>query len=158
LSGDLIPALDVINFIYEEYKKRGLNYSHIVNIPPTSVFCTKEIIEDAINLSRLNPKKIIIPVKEFNVPIDSSYYLDTKTNKLIPYSLENFSSNTQNFRRNVYDAGVLAIIPSELLSFRKNNKLISDSLLGLKINDQVIDIDDPQDWQIAENVYKASKL
>lgn len=154
LALDSTPALDVIDFIIKKYKEKGIEFTHVINIPPTSVFCTKKILNDSIKLSEKNQKKIIIPVKEFNVPIESSYLLNSQNNILSPYSIKNFTSNTQNFKKNVYDAGILAIIPTEILSHRNNNEIIADSLIGLKINDFVIDIDYEEEWLLAEKFLK----
>ena len=153
LAKDSTPTLDVIKFIVDQYKKVGKEFSHIINIPPTSVFCTSKIIKEAIQLSKENPHKIIITVKEFNVPIENSYSYENTTKKLKPLITNCFLKNTQDFKKNVYDAGILAIIPIEILQFRNDSQIMADSFLGLKIKDPVVDIDEESDWLMAEKIY-----
>ena len=155
LAEDTTPSLDVINYIYEEYKKRKKDFTHIINIPATSVFCTEKIIKDSINLSIDNPEKIVLPVKEFNVPLETSYKFNPNKKILYPMDIDKFSKNTQDFSKNVYDAGVLAIIPTRVLNKINNPKFIASNLIGLKIENLVIDIDNQNDWHLSEKIYKS---
>ena len=155
LARDSTPTLDVIDFIVNQYQNKGKYFSHIINIPPTSVFCSPKIISDAITLSQENPSKVIITVKEFNVTIENSYYYENSTNELKPYSANLFLKNTQEFKKNVYDAGILAIIPVELLTSRNDPQMMSNAFVGLNIKTPVIDIDEKEDWVMAEKFYQS---
>ena len=158
LASDESGSIETINYIINKYNKLGENYTHILNLPATSVFTTNKHLKEGIEKSIEHPDKVIISVKEYNIPIENSYVLSNNLN-LIPYNKNSYLSRTQEFNRGVYDAGLFAIIPTKYIIDWPTNKLsYEENLMAYLVNDFCLDIDNESDWEISEKYIKSMNL
>ena len=111
--------------------------------------------EDLINASLLlkkNKKKIVLPVTEYSAPIEWSFKM-SKRNKLLPHKKNFYKIRSQDLPKSYHDTGNFVGIP--IHHFRKKNIDFDKHYVGLKIpKNRSVDIDDLEDWKIAERLYR----
>ena len=150
LSGDHVPLIDVFKFVVEKYKKSGKYFDEIWTLMPCSPLIN---FKDLIKISQFfkkNQDKVILSVSKHKVPIQWAYKKNKKK-YLTPIDYKSLNKRSQDLPTRYYDSGQFVIYPGRYFGNFKKNKLIGYELPFLKS----IDIDDEEDWKLAEISYKS---
>lgn len=151
LSNDRTSIESVLRSILSEYEKYGKKFDEIWSLTPCSPLIKKEDLIKASVLLKKNNKKIILPVSEFPVPLEWGFRF-TKQRKLIPIKKNFYKVRSQDLPKSYYDTGNFVGIPA--YHFNKKNIDFDKYYLGLEIpKHRSIDIDDLDDWKLAEKLY-----
>ena len=156
MAKDNTGSLEVLKWILEEYKKRGLNYENIFN-----VFACAPLI-DPVDLTKsykkyikFNKKYPLYVVSKYKVPVE--WALRAEKHLLKAHNLNTIRKNSNNFEEKYYESGPFTI-------FHKNhilnkNKIFKDYFpLHYEIpNHKSVDIDNLDDWKFAEILFKGNK-
>jgi N-acylneuraminate cytidylyltransferase len=152
LATDQATTQDVLKHALNFYEGKGIFYNIILLLQPTSPFRLKQHLEDAINLYK-DTCDMVVSVKE---PSTNPYYNLFEEDK---YGYLHISKGSGNFTRR-QDAptvweynGSIYVINSESLK----TVLISNFTRKIKFpmeNIYSIDIDNPLDWLIAEEMLR----
>lgn len=108
---------------------------------------------DLLEASRLfdqhGGKFSVLSVAEYPAPVEWAFE-KKNTGELCPVQPGMFSKRSQDIEKKYYDAGAFAVFSTpQILSINKNGS--DDNFLGYELpKSRAIDIDDEDDWTIAE--------
>ncbi len=152
LSNDRTTIESVLRSIIFEYEKLGKKFDEIWSLAPCSPLINKNDLIKASILLKKNNKKIILPVSKYPAPIEWGFRL-TKEKKLIPVKKNFYKIRSQDLLKSYYDTGNFVGIPSH--HFKKKSIDFDKHYIGMEIpKHRSIDIDDLDDWELAEKLYK----
>jgi len=153
-SNDFATTADVLKEVINEYKKIGMEYDNLCCIYPTAPFITSEILNEAYNKLSTGCYDGVMPVTKFSFPPLRGMVI--KNNSLTYKWPEFKNSRSQDLEDIYHDAG--------LFYFYKTDKFLSSSddnpiNYGAVIlpETMVQDIDNEEDWRIAEMKYEILK-
>lgn len=152
LSEKNIPLIDVAKFVQEEYKRRKLNFDQIwVFSACAPLLRQKDVINAEKIFKKFAKKKIVIPVSEYNAPIEWAFKMHK--NKLSHFfkNQKKLMTPSQNLKKKYYDLGYFFIMTPKHLS----QNFFKSKFAGYLIpKERAVDIDDSEDWKLAENIFK----
>ena len=153
LSGDFTPIMEVLKFVVEKYKSLNEIFDEIWLLMACSPLIKSSHLVDAASQYKSNYANKLLAVCEYSVPIEWAFDMG-ENNNLFPINPGKFSIRSQDIKKTYYDAGAFAIFKNEhilSLNLDKND----EGFVGYILNKNVaIDIDDEDDWQLAELMYK----
>jgi len=155
LGDDYTPLLPVLKSVVEEYARRGQTFDEVWLLMACAPFVIEEDLKAAAKMfyeSGCNTS--ILAVTEYPAPIEWAFMLEGDF-KLIPVQSGMFATRSQDLKKHYFDAGNFAVYPSR--------KILDSTGAGTDLNimgyplpkGSTIDIDDEQDWELAENLYLA---
>ena len=153
LADDSTPTVPVIKHAITELEHRGLSFKNVCCLYPSVPLISAERIIEAFYKSLQKPEVFVMPIIAFCSPIERAFTLE-QSGKVIPLNHQNITLRTQDCKKTYHDAG----------QFYWGNKLLwggSDANIhansfGLEISAwEAIDIDNEDDWLMAEKLYKA---
>ncbi len=152
MAGDHAMTIDVMLEVVNEYKKLGKEPESVCCIYPTAPFITAEKLRKANALFEESGADSVIPVVRFSFPPQRCFILDGPYMK---YKWKEYElSRSQDLEPYYHDAGQFyflrtqAMIAQHTLVPEKTSPLIMDEM-------EVQDIDNLDDWNIAEIKYRA---
>lgn len=153
-SSDYATTRDVLMEVLSEYEKLGKRFDTMVCIYPTAPFITGERLSEAnAELERLNAK-MLVPVVRFSFPPQRAYIIE---DDMLKYRWpENRNMRSQDLEPFYHDAGQFYIY--RVSDYLKNDGNISEDIVPFVLSDmEVQDIDNEDDWKIAEFKYSFFK-
>ncbi len=153
LSNDKTPLFEVYKYVVKEYKKIGFVFDEIWSIMPCAPnLNAKDLKKISIFYKKLKIKKPLLSISKYKVPIEWAYIINKK-GELTSLSRKSQLLRSQDIEDKYYDAGQFYIYPGNKLlklNFIKKNY----SYIGYKLPfRKSIDIDDIEDWKIAEKLH-----
>ena len=153
LSNDKTPLFEVYKYVVTEYKKIGYVFDEIWSIMPCAPnLNAKDLKRISIFYKKLKIKKPLLSISKYKVPIEWAYTINKK-GELTSLSRKSQLLRSQDIEDKYYDAGQFYIYPGKKLlklNFIKKNY----SYIGYKLPfRKSIDIDDIEDWKIAEKLH-----
>lgn len=151
-AGDFATTSDVIMEVIEEYRKRGREFDYICCIYPTAPFATSETLKAAMKImEEVNPVEVM-PVVQFSYPPQRCLVIDENQNMRYKYE-EYIQSRSQDLEKQYHDAGQFYIYNTE--KYLRLNGNIMGGIRPIIVSEmQVQDIDNEEDWKIAELKYR----
>ncbi len=152
LSNDNVTIEQVLRDVLFKYDEFGKTFNEIWSLTPCSPLIKKEDLIKGSILIKNNNKKIILPVCEYPAPLEWGFKLK-KNKRLIPIKKNAYKIRSQDLSKSYYDTGNFVAIPA--YHFKKKYIEFDKHYLGLEIpKNRSIDIDDLEDWKLAEILYK----
>jgi len=158
LSGDHVATLPVLRYVVAEFNKRKRSFDEIWLITP----CSPLIVSmDLINASKVfsmnKSQNPLLAVAELPIPLEWAFSIDRK-NLLVPIKSGAFAKRSQDLEKSYYDSGTFAIFSNEMI-INSEGPGVNESFIAYQLpKKRAIDIDDLDDWELAEAVYLGSKL
>ena len=154
LADDRTPIMPVLKFTALEYQKRGSEFDEIwllMACAPLVQSC--DLLGAAERFSSSANKRPLIGVREYPAPIEWAFSME-EGGSLAPLYPGKFSCRSQDLAKRYFDAGCFAIFPAEcVLSSRGAGS--DNGFVGYLLDkNSAIDIDDEDDWSLAEALYK----
>lgn len=151
-SNDFATTADVLIEVLDEYKKKSEEFAYLCCIYPTAPFVTAEKLKSSFNLMIEKDADSVIPVVRFSYPIQRA--LRINENSGLEYLWpENSNKRRQDLEETYHDAGQFYWIKSRELFISK--QLLQRKTIPYVISEmEVQDIDNPDDWNLAEIKYK----
>lgn len=152
-SDDFAGTAAVLIEVLQEYKKDNVEFEFGCCIYPTAPFVTAHLLTQAYKL--LIEKKIdtIFPVVPYSSPIQRALTLDDH-NKVSMIYPENYLKRSQDFEKTFHDAGQFYWFESRKL-IRYKRLWTSNSNALVLSPFQVQDIDNQEDWELAELKFRS---
>tara|TARA_Y100000768_G_scaffold113266_1_gene83464 strand:- start:20060 stop:20740 length:681 start_codon:yes stop_codon:yes gene_type:complete len=150
LSKNNTPTIDVLRFVYNKYKQSKLNFDEVWTISCCSPLINEN---DLIRASKLTKKnKVLLSITKYNAPVEWAFRVN-KNNSLKPHFPRKLFKNSQNFSEKYHDAGAFAVFPISFL--KKKNINLENNFTGFVLpREKAVDIDNLDDWKLAELLYK----
>lgn len=151
-AGNHAMTIDVMLEVVNEYMKIGKNPDIVCCIYPTAPFVTAEKLRKANALFEESKADAVIPVVKFSFPPQRSFVID---GGYIKFKWKEYElSRSQDLEAFYHDAGQFyfiktdAVVSQRTLVPKKTVPMIMDEM-------EVQDIDNMDDWNIAEIKYQA---
>ncbi len=153
LAEDHSPLMPVMKYVLEQYKELGEEFDQIWLITACSPLVeAKDLISACKLFERQNAVKPVMSVSEFSVPIEWAYE-KSENQELKPLYPGRFAIRSQDLEKKYFDTGNFIIFsPVHILS--SSGAGSNQNFIGFELNkSSSIDIDDNEDWSIAEAIY-----
>jgi N-acylneuraminate cytidylyltransferase len=150
-SDDYSTTADVIAEVINEYKKSGKTFEHLCCIYPTAPFVTAEKLKNAMSMLLKEGADCVLPVVRYSYPIQRSLKIENgKAYMLWP---ENYLARSQDLTPVYHDCGQFYCMKTT--SLLEQMKLFAVNTIPLITpEEEVQDIDNEEDWKLAEIKYK----
>lgn len=151
-SDDFATTSDVIMEVLDKYKEIGRNFKYICCIYPTAPFITPDKLRSAMEIMVENNSTVVMPVVRFSYPPQRCFVIDESKYMKYKYP-EYMNSRSQDLEAWYHDAGQFYIYNTQ--KYLELNGSISDGIIPIEVSElEVQDIDNEDDWKIAELKYR----
>lgn len=154
-SNDYAGTMDVLNEVIEMYKEYGVAFDEFCCIYPTAPFITPEKLKESYKLLQDINVFNVIPMVEFSFPpqrgmrLKNTYFIE-------PVDLKGINSRSQDLPVIYHDCGQFYWMKTE--KYLENNNILNNHTRPYFISElEVQDIDNENDWKLAEIKYKYMK-
>ena len=153
-SNDFATTADVLEEVFTEYKKRGVNFDYCCCIYPTAPFISGQRIIEGFNLLETSDADSVVPVVCFAYPIQRAFKIENGYLSMIwP---ENLKKRSQDFIPTYHDCGQFYWMRVE--RFLKNHSVFTNNSLAMILSEkEVEDIDNEEDWERAEMKFRINQ-
>ena len=150
-SNDHATTADVIAEVMSSYDLRGRSFELGCCIYPTAPFITPERLKAGYEALAFSDADTLVPVVRFSYPIQRA--LKIENGRLSMISPEHINSRSQDLMPAYHDVGQFYWFRTSV--FMAKRRLFSDHTLALELPEsEVQDIDNEEDWKIAEMKYR----
>ena len=153
-SSDFASTEEVIEEVVLEYQKIGQNFDYLCCIYPTAPFISSKKIKEAYELILKTGVDSVLPIVKFSYPIQRALKIE---NNLLKFMWsENSNKRSQDLEPAYHDCGQFYFLKTEY--FLRNKEIFTKSTIPIEIPEsEVQDIDNEEDWKIAEIKYEILK-
>ena len=150
-SDDFATTADVLKEVLDEYKKIGKEFDYLACIYPTAPFVTANKISEAFSILSNSNAGSIMTVTKYGFPPQRSLVI---RNGVIKYQYPEYAkARSQDLEPIFHDCGQFYICRTD--AFIKDGSVITNKTMGYEISEEEVqDIDNISDWNIAEVKYK----
>lgn len=153
-ANDYATTADVIKEVLLEYRKKGKRFTYCCCIYPTAPFITPKKLKNAYNLLLKSQADSVIPVVRFSFPIQRAF--KTERGKLSILYPENLNIRSQDLIPTFHDCGQFYWL--KVNNFLQRGAILTDNTIPYEFLElEVQDIDNEEDWKLAEIKYKFLK-
>jgi pseudaminic acid cytidylyltransferase len=146
-SNDLATTAEVLTEVLMQYKTLGETFHYGCCIYPTAPFVTADKLKRAFDLLVSNQADSVIPVTRFGFPIWRSFKMED--GKLAYNWPEYALRRSQDLPASFHDCGQFYFFDTE--KFLVSKSLVTASTYAIEVPEsEVQDIDNEEDWKIAE--------
>ena len=150
-SNDYAMTTDVIKEVILEYGNRGEYYEYLCCIYPTAPFVSPDRLKDGMELLKQKDADSVLPVTRYSYPIQRS--LKIENDRAVMLWPENYLKRSQDLMPVYHDSGQFYCMKSH--SLLEQMKLFAEYTVPIILPEsEVQDIDNEEDWKIAEIKYK----
>lgn len=148
-SNDFSTTNDVLVEVFKEYEKRGMKFEEAVCIYPTAPFVTAKKLQDAIKIMEEEDADALTPVVQFSFPPQRAYVIREGS---LEYEFpECATMRSQDLEPIYHDCGQFYVMKVQnVLDGKKPKRKVPLIVSELEVQD----IDNENDWKIAEMKYK----
>ena len=149
-SDDYATTADVIEEVIMTYREQGKDFEQLCCIYPTAPFVTAEKLKRGMELLSQTGADSVLPVVRFSYPIQRSLKIeDGKASMFWP---ENYNARSQDLTPAYHDAGQFYCLNTK--SILEQKKLFASHTIPMEMSElEVQDIDNEEDWKLAEVKY-----
>lgn len=153
-SDDYATTADVLREVLQDYKNIGKTFDWMCCIYPTAPFVTAKKLKDSFSEVQEKKADALVPVVKFSYPPQRCFIM--KAGKLSYKWPEYMRSRSQDLEPFYHDAGQYYFVRTNV--FEKELILIPKKTTPYFLDElEVQDIDNLDDWKIAELKYQVMK-
>ena len=151
LSDDKTPTRSVIIHAIKYLNKIKIKFETVCCVYPCNPFILTQDLKKAFKIYKKNKSKFVFPVVEYSHPISRA--LKISKNSMVKYiNPMNISARTQDSKKTYFDSGQFYI--ASKFTWLSNKTPHNNSLAVIIPEWRVVDIDDKNDWERAEMIFK----
>lgn len=149
-SDDHAATRDVILEVLDSYRKLEKKFDYCCCLYPTAPFVTTEKVREGLKLLKGKKAYSVLPVVRFSFPIQRAFKV--ASGKLRMVEPNHIRTRSQDLEPRYHDAGQFYWL--DVKKFLKKKELFSRDTYGMEMPEmEVQDIDNEQDWKVAELKY-----
>ncbi len=148
-SDDFATTSDVLQEVMEEYEKRGKIFDVLVCIYPTAPFITADKLKKAVLLRKEKNADQVTPVVRYSFPPQRAFVI--KEGRLEYQYPEYRLTRSQDLEAIYHDCGQFYVMNAEKM---RKKQSFEDTIPFIISELEVQDIDNEDDWEIAEMKYR----
>jgi N-acylneuraminate cytidylyltransferase len=153
-SGDFATTEDVLNEVLDEYAKLGRHFEYMCCIYPTAPFVTAKKLTEASEYVTNGGFDAVYPVVAFSFPPQRSFI---NADGVLKWKWPEYKdSRSQDLETFYHDSGQFYFYRTESFTDKKNSDEMRIAPYVLP-ETEVQDIDNIEDWELAEIKYKYLK-
>lgn len=153
-ADDFASTADVIMEVLEHYRDIGKEFDSICCIYPTAPFVTEEKLRKAMRILEEKNAKKVLPVVPFSYPPQRAYIMDGQY--IYMKEPKNANKRSQDLEIMYHDCG--QFYGYNVKSFMQTKGQIWENVIPIIMPEsEVQDIDNEEDWKIAELKYQIMK-
>lgn len=151
-SNDFATTADVLCEVLSEYDKRGTKFDTMCCLYPTAPFVQVSELKEASGMIEAGASSVI-PVTSFDFPPLRGFRVAEDGS--LEYAFPEYAqTRSQDLPEMVHDCGRFYF--AKVASFLESGSFITDKTKSLRIPSRLVqDIDTPEDWEMAEQKYRA---
>ena len=150
-ANDMAMTHEVILEVLEEYKKRGQEFEYVCCIYPTAPFITPAKLRESMEKLTQTGAEGVIPVVPYSFPPQRCFVL--REGRVQFRWPENRLVRSQDLEKWYHDCGQYYFM--KVSSFVQEKSLIMEHTIPMIMDEmEVQDIDNYEDWELAELKYK----
>ncbi len=154
ISDDITPTVPVVAHAIRECISKNFVFSNVCCIYPASPLIQIRDIRSVYNLLLENPTNYCLPIAEYPSSIQRSFKIN-QNQRLEPFFPRNELNRTQDLEKAYYDCGQFYWGHKNTWL---NSKYLHSNGIGFVIPSwRVVDIDNHDDWERAEFIFKYMK-
>lgn len=151
-SNDYATTFDVIEEVINYYKQNSIHFNEACCIYPTAPFITPLKLKSFFDFLQSSKFDCVFPVLKYSYPIQRALKLN-ELNKMQMISPKHIVSRSQDLKDSFHDAGQFYCF--NVLKLMEAKSLWTNNTGALEVKEmEVQDIDNIEDWEIAELKYK----
>jgi N-acylneuraminate cytidylyltransferase len=152
LAGDTVPLRDVLRFVRDRYRNSGRSFDCICRLSACSPLTEAADLVAAHKLFAFHGgRRAVTAVFRTPGSLQRAYSL-SDDGILEPLRGDRILSRSQDVVATYQDAGSFALLPSEYLD-RPDSEFYRDRAGFVLPFERAVDIDEPEDWRLAEIIY-----
>ena len=150
-AGDMAMTHEVILEVLAEYEKLGKTFDYVCCIYPTAPFITATKLQESLTKLKETNADTVLPVVAFSFPPQRCFVInDGNAEFKWP---ENRLVRSQDLERWYHDCGQYYFVRTD--RFLETHNLIMEHTVPVIVDEmEVQDIDNYEDWELAELKYK----
>lgn len=153
-ASDFAMTAEVIEEVLVKYRRIGRDFSYACCIYPTAPFISPERLKKGYDLLRETGADSVIPVVRFGYPIQRA--LKIENGRLMMMWPENLNKRSQDLMPAFHDVGQFYWL--NIKDFLEHKVLFGKYTIPIELPEsEVQDIDNEEDWKIAEMKYTILK-
>lgn len=150
-ANDFATTDDVLLEVLAEYEKRGENFAYMACLYPTAPFVTAEKLRNAFRILEEQNAAAVMPVVRFSFPPQRG--MTVRDGRLVYCYPENAQKRSQDLEAMYHDCGQFYFYRTE--AFLAGGGDPAEGYVPIVMPEtEVQDIDNPEDWEIAELKYR----
>ncbi|MCL4112359.1 UNVERIFIED_CONTAM: hypothetical protein GTU68_039650 [Idotea baltica] len=153
-ANDTATTIEVILEVLSTYKRREQLFDFGCCLYPTAPFVNCNLLQSTFQLLRDNNYDSCFPILKYSSPIQRSLKM-TNENKVEMFYPEHLNSRSQDLEAAYHDAGQYYWFKTNAIE-EKKNLWTNNSGYTLLSELDAHDIDNPEDWKVAEFKYNWS--
>lgn len=151
-SDDWATTADVIIEVLNNYMKKGNFFDHVCCLYPTAPMVKIDKLKESINYLIQGKFDVVFPIVSFDFPIWRGLQINEKGRSEFIWP-EFARSRSQDLKPAFHDAGQFYWL--DVAVFLKDEEILNSNTGNILISKmEVQDIDDSEDWNIAELKFK----
>ena len=153
LSDDHTPTAPVLLHALDFFKKMGVAVDYICCIYPTAVFIQPKYLLEGHRSITENRVSSVFSVTSYSFPIFRALKINQKGH-LEMFWPENEMTRSQDLPEAYHDAGQFYWLDAG--KFKKSGKIYDEDSMPVILPRYLVqDIDTPEDWEVAERLYRS---
>lgn len=149
-AGDYATTRDVLAEVVTRYQERGQEFGQLCCIYPTAPFVTADKLKKGMDLLNRTEADFICPVVRFSFPPQRCYVI--REDRLFYRWPEHRTARSQDLEPYYHDCGQFYMYRVESLMNKPREDWVQAPVIMPE--SEVQDIDNEEDWQIAEMKYR----
>ena len=155
LADDYTPIMPVLRHAVKEYINRGVYFDEVWLLMACAPLIKAEDLCGAATLfQQAGSAQPLLAVSEYPAPIEWAFSR-RKNGVLTPVHAGMFAVRSQDLEKRYFDAGSFAVFPAVRVIESEGAGSDIDFIGYVLPKGTAIDIDDEEDWQLAEAVHRA---
>ena len=154
LADDHTPIMPVLRYVTEEYVRRGQHFDEIWVLMACAPLINAQDLQKAAALFlETDDDRSLLAVSEYPAPIEWAFSRSAN-GMLTPVQAGMFAKRSQDIEKRYFDAGSFAVFSADRVLASQGAGSDTGFVGYVLPKGTAIDIDDEQDWQLAEMIYR----
>jgi pseudaminic acid cytidylyltransferase len=155
LADDHTPIMPVLRHAAQEYANRGMHFDEVwLLMACAPLIDAKDLSSAATLFQQASSEQPLLAVSEYPAPIEWAFSRG-ESGALTPVQAGMFAVRSQDLEKRYFDAGSFAVFPASRVLESQGAGSDSGFIGYVLPKGTAIDIDDEQDWQLAESIWRA---
>lgn len=154
LADDHTPIMPVLKYVAGEYARRGRIFSQVWLLMACSPLVdSKDLVEAEKLFIQAGGREPLLAISEYQAPIEWAFRRQ-EDGRLKPVQPGMFMVRSQDLEKKYFDAGTFVAYPADLVLGAEGAGSDAGFIGQILPKYKAIDIDTPEDWILAEAVYR----